>query len=96
MASWPTRMLVCTASGLSMITIRRVEAGGSIDGGGGSVPRAQSPNTRCAAANASSLVTSPTMARIMLFGRKYCVWNACRSSRVSEPSESSVPMPGSP
>ena len=45
--------------------------GGSTDVAGGTVPRGQPPNTRSAAANASSLVTSPTMARIMLFGTKY-------------------------
>ena len=37
----------------------------------GTSRRSQSPNTFFAAANASSAVTSPTIARIALFGTKY-------------------------
>ncbi len=70
MASMPTRISVCTASGLSTTTMRRVGGGGSIGFGSATSARGQRPNTRSAAANASSLVTSPTIARIMLFGTK--------------------------
>ena len=65
----PTRISVCTASGLSTTTTRRVGAGGSIGFERRQLaPCAQSPNALSAPANASSAVTSPTMARMALFG----------------------------
>ena len=96
MASIPTRISVCTASGLSTTTTRRVGGGGSIGVGAATSARGHWPNARSAAANASGLVTSPTIARIMLFGTKYRLWNACRSSRVMRASVSGVPLLGRP
>ena len=67
---WPTRTSVCTASGLLTTITRRVGSGGSMNVCAGTSRFCQSPNTFFAAANASSAVTSPTMARIALFGTK--------------------------
>ena len=58
--------------------------------------RAQSPNTFLTPSNASSAVTSPTMARIALLGTKYFAWNATRSSRVMPAIDSGVPVCGMP
>jgi hypothetical protein len=54
MPIWPTRISVCTESGLSITTTRRVGSGGSRVRGGSMSPRGMLPNTRSAAANASS------------------------------------------
>ena len=47
-------------------------------------------------ANASSAVTSPTIARIALLAAKYRWWKATRSSRVSAAIDSGVPVCGMP
>ncbi len=47
-----------------------------------SAPLAQLPNARSAPANASSGVTSPTIARMALLAPNQALWNATRSSRV--------------
>ena len=77
----PTRISVCTAPGLSTTTTRRVGGGGS----GSSIrarplrPRAEHP---LAPRTPPRVVTSPTIARMQLFGAKNVWWNATRSSRV--------------
>ena len=79
-----------------MTTMRRVGRGGSGSGGGCTACRCQSPNTRVAAAIASSAVTSPTIARMLLFGAKYRRWNSRRSSRVIFAIVSGMPLSGNP
>jgi hypothetical protein len=64
------RTAVCTESGLSTTMMRRVGFGGSGREGVSTVWRCQSPNTFCAAAIASRDSTSPTIARMVLFGAK--------------------------
>ena len=65
---------VWTASGLSTRMTRRVASGGSIKVWDGKSRLAQSPKIFFAAANASSAITSPTMARMALFGAKKRWW----------------------
>ena len=58
----------------------------------GTSRRSQSPNTFLTPSNASSAVTSPTMARMALLGTKFLAWNATRSSRVMPAIDSGVPV----
>ena len=51
---------------------------------------------RHAPANASSGVTSPTIARIELFAPNQVLWNATRSSRVMLAIDCAVPESGRP
>src|SRR6476620_4378505 len=92
----PTRISVCTAPGLSITTTRRVDGGGS--GARGAVFGAVShdPKARSAPANASSAVTSPTMARIALFAPYQALWNPRRSWREMLAIEDGVPELGRP
>ena len=95
-ARWPTRISVCTAPGLSMMTTRRVGGGGSIGFTTSTAACTHLPNARSAPANASSGDTSPTMARMALLAPNHFLWNATRSLRVSAVSVSGVPDCGRP
>ena len=77
----PTRISVCTAPGRSMTTSRRVACGGAGAVGASDPARPQPPNARSAPANASSALTSPTMARMALLAPNHFLWNPSRSSR---------------
>ncbi len=90
----PTRISVCTAPGDRRSRPRRVGGGGSSALTAGSSTRSHEPNARSAPGNASSGVTSPTIARIALLAPNQRLWNARRSSRVMAAIESGVPESG--
>ena len=96
MPRWPARISVCTASGTSTITTRRVGAGGPSIIAGTTSRGAHPPNVRSTAANASAAAMSPTTARMQLPGAKYRSWKSTRSLRVMRSIDAGVPAAGYP
>ena len=95
-STWPTRMLLCTAPGLSTRNTRGAEgvaaSGSALDGRG--VPAAcQPPKCFSSTGRTRAAVVSPVTIRVALSGRSQSRWKATRSSRVSAATDASVPEP---